>query len=139
MKNFAAWLALGFGTFLAVAEALRNSGEVQWWPFWVIDYIAVFLLQWGAVSVLWNPGNRGTATLTAGWGFTSAMFYMSLFGHVSDLMSAGTEVANTNAQSSLDEPWLTLVIGAMFAITLTGLVASLLGDRQAHRPLADET
>jgi ABC-type microcin C transport system permease subunit YejB len=139
MKEFSAWLALGFGTFLAVAEAVRNSGDVQWWPFWVVDYVAVALLQWGAISVLWQPLERGTAVLTAAWGFTCAMFYMSLFGHISDLMSAGTEVANTNAQSAIDEPWLTIVIGTMFAFTLMGLATSLLADRRAHRCLVDET
>lgn len=139
MKVFAAWLALGFGTLLAVAEAVRNSGEIQWWPFWVVDYVAVALLQWGAVSVLWTPNARGTAILTAAWGFTCAMFYMSFFGHVSDLLSTGTEVANTNAQSSVDEPWLTIVIGVMFAIALTGLSASLIADRWTHRRLVDET
>ena len=30
---------------MAVAEVFRNGGEVQWWPFWVVDYIAVALLQ----------------------------------------------------------------------------------------------
>jgi len=138
MRAFSAWLALAFGTFLAVAEALRNSGEVQWWPFWVVDFIAVALLQWGAISILWVPSQRSTAVLTAAWGFACAMFYMSLFGHISDLLGTGTEVANTNAQSALDEPGLTIVIAVMFAITLAGLATSLLADRWATRSLTDE-
>ena len=59
MRTFAAWLALAFGTFLAVAEVVRNGGTVQWWPFWVVDYIAVGLLLWGAAAVLWRPSTRG--------------------------------------------------------------------------------
>jgi hypothetical protein len=66
------------------------------------------------------------------------MFYMSLFGHISDLLGTGTEVANTNAQSALDEPGLTIVIAVMFAITLAGLATSLLADRWATRSLTDE-
>jgi hypothetical protein len=128
MRVFSAWLALAFGTFLAVAEAVRNSGEVQWWPFWVVDYLAVALLMWGAVSILWRPSERGIGILTAGWGFTSAMFYMSLFSHISALQTTGGEVAEINAQSALDEPWLTVVIGALFAVALVGLATSLAAE-----------
>ncbi len=128
MRVFSAWLALAFGTFLSVAEAVRNSGEVQWWPFWVVDYLAVALLMWGAVAILWRPSERGLGILTAGWGFTSAMFYMSLFSHISTLQTTGGEVAEINAQSALDEPWLTVVIGVLFAITLIGLATSLVAE-----------
>ncbi|MBP6010810.1 MAG: hypothetical protein KBA31_01175 [Alphaproteobacteria bacterium] len=128
MRVFSAWLALAFGTFLSVAEAVRNSGEVQWWPFWVVDYLAVALLMWGAVAILWRPSERGIGILTAGWGFTSAMFYMSLFSHISTLQTTGGEVAEINAQSALDEPWLTVVIGVLFAVTLIGLATSLVAE-----------
>ena len=128
MKVFSAWLALAFGTFLAVAEAVRNAGEIQWWPFWVVDYLAVALLMWGAVTILWRPSERGLAILTAGWGFTSAMFYMSLFSHISSLQSTGGEVAEINAQSALDEPWLTVVIGVLFGLALLGLATSLIAE-----------
>jgi hypothetical protein len=129
MKQFSAWLALGFGTFLAVAEVLRNAGEVQWWPFWVVDYIAVALLQWGAISVLWTPNDRGVGILTAAWGFTAAMFYMSLFGHIDEIAKTGVPVTLSNVQSATDEPMLTLIIAALFAVTIIGLITSLLADR----------
>jgi len=129
MKVFAAWLALGFATFLAVAEVMRNSGVVQWWPYWVVDYIAVGLLLWGAAAVLWTPSaNRGGAILTAGWGFATAMFWMSFFGHVNEVMSSGVAVDMTNAQSAVDEPVLTIIIGVLFGITVLGLVTSLLAE-----------
>ena len=131
MKVFAAWLALAFGTFLAVAEAARNSGEIQWWPFWVVDYIAVALLMWGAIAVLWRPeAARGLPVLTAGWGFACAMFYMSFFGHINEIMQSGVAIAATNAQSALDEPWLTVIIGVLFALTIVGLIASLMAERR---------
>jgi hypothetical protein len=128
MKVFSAWLALGFATFLAIAEALRNSGVVQWWPFWVVDYIAVGLLLWGAAAVLWRPSERGLAVLTAGWGFASAMFWMSFFGHLDEVMRSGVAIDVTNAQSALDEPWLTVIIGVLFAITVVGLATSLIAE-----------
>lgn len=127
MKAFAAWLALAFGTFLSVAEAVRNSGVVQWWPFWVVDYLAVALLMGGAVAILWRKSPRGIALLTAGWGFACAMFYMSFFGHLSDLQENNTAaLVQTNAESAVPEPWLTVIIGVLFAITIVGLVTSLI-------------
>ena len=129
MKTFAAWLALAFALFLAVAEVMRNSGVVQWWPFWVVDYVAVGLLLWGAAAVLWTPSaNRGGAVLTAGWGFAAAMFWMSFFGHVDEIMRSGVQIDITNAQSAVDEPWLTVIIGVLFGITVLGLVTSLIAE-----------
>ncbi len=126
MKQFSAWLALGFGTFLAVAEVLRNSGEIQWWPFWVVDYIAVALLQAGAIAILWTPSDRGVPILTAAWGFTSAMFYMSLFGHLDELAKTGVPLSLANATGATEEPVLTMIIAALFVVTLIGLATSLL-------------
>lgn len=128
MKVFAAWLALAFGTFLAVAEVVRNGGVVQWWPFWVVDYIAVGLLLWGAAAVLWRPSAKGLPILTAAWGFTCAMFWMSLFGHIAELQASGVEVSVTNMESAVDEPMLTIIIGVLFAVTVLGLATSLLAE-----------
>ena len=128
MKLFSAWLALAFGTFLAIAEVVRNGGIVQWWPFWVVDYIAVALLLWGAAAVLWRPSARGLPVLTAGWGFTCAMFYMSLFGHIDELAASGVPFDIANAQSATDEPVLTIIIGVLFALTIVGLMTSLIAE-----------
>jgi uncharacterized membrane protein YkvI len=137
MKVFAAWLALGFGTFLAVAEVLRNAGEVQWWPFWVVDYIAVALLLWGAAAVLWRPeAGRGLPILTAGWGFACAMFWMSLFGHIDELTKSGVPISFANVQSGADEPVLTIIIGVLFALTVAGLVASLTAELRSRAEAA---
>jgi hypothetical protein len=134
MKFFSARLALGFATFLAIAEVMRNAGEVQWWPFWVVDYIAVFLLLGGAAGVLWTPdAKRGLEILAAGWGFAAAMLWMSFFGHIDEIARSGVAVDMTNAQSALDEPWLTVIIGVMFAITLVGLATSLLDRGRGAR------
>jgi hypothetical protein len=128
MKLFSAWLALAFGTFLAVAEVVRNDRIVQWWPFWVVDYIAVGLLLWGAAAVLWRPSARGLPMLTAGWGFTCAMFWMSLFGHIEELAASGVPFDIANAQSATDEPMLTIIIGVLFALTVVGLATSLIAE-----------
>src|SRR5512145_370089 len=74
-------LALVFGAFLAVAELARNWGAWQWWPFWLVDFIAAGLLILGAISAL-GRSPRGPVLLAGAWGFTSAMFYMSFWSHI---------------------------------------------------------
>ncbi len=117
MLKVSAWLAIVFGSALAVLEAVRNWGDWQWWPFWVVDYVAASLLVVGGVLAIRRGVERW---LSAGWGFACAMFWMSFFGHYGDMLEAG-------AATSAREQRLTLIIGAMFVLTLVGLLLSLAG------------
>lgn len=117
MLKISAWLAIVFGSALAVLEVVRNWGDWQWWPFWVVDYIAAGLLVVGGVLALRRGVERG---LSAGWGFACAMFWMSFFGHYGDMIETG-------AATSVREQRLTASIGVMFALTLVGLLLALAG------------
>lgn len=113
-----AWLAVAFGALLAVLEMVRNWGHWQWWPFWVVDYVAAALLLFGGIAAL---RHRGTGWLAAGWGFTCALFWGSFFSH--------SESVREEINMEPDEEQLTLIIGILFAITIGGLVATLVGLR----------
>lgn len=121
LLKICAWLAVAFGVFLAIGEAVRNWPNWQWWPFWVVDYIAAALLLLGGLLVL-RRGVAAARWLTGAWGFTCAMFWMSFFAHVDDAMQAGTF-------ESPREQQLTVIIGVMFAITVAGFVGSLVSGR----------
>ncbi len=122
MNQLSARLALGFGIFLAIAEAVRNWGDWQWWPFWLVDYIAVVLLLAGAFLTLRR--RAGAAALLSGaWGFTTAMFYMSFWSHI--------EHINEAAEGNIDQGPLTSIIGLLWLITIVGFATSL----TAARPL----
>ncbi|MBA4792447.1 MAG: hypothetical protein H2041_02140 [Phenylobacterium sp.] len=116
MILISAWLAIGFGVLGAVLEVLRNWPDWQWWPFWVVDYVAAGLLIVGGALALRRRGER---VLAAGWAFACAMFWMSFFGHLSGLREA--------VEASAREQRLTFIIGVMFAVTAVGLVLTLLG------------
>ena len=120
MIKLSAWIAVVFGLLLGVLEIVRNWGDWEWWPFWVVDYVAVVLLVVGGVMVLRGRTERW---LTAGWGFACAMFWMSYFGHLEGVMKAGTAV-------DAKECRLTMIIGAMFAVTIAGLVLGLVSRRR---------
>ncbi len=120
MLKISSWLAVAFGVTLAVLEVARNWDQWEWWPFWVVDYIAATLLVAGGVVAL-----RGVnQLLCAGWSFTCAMFWMSFFSHLDDALKAGAGI-------SPHERMLTTIIGCMFAITVAGMATALLGRTPA--------
>lgn len=119
MTRQSAYLALAFGLFLAIAEIVRNWGNWQPWPFWIVDFIAAGALIWGGVRALSLGSSR---LLSAAWGFTVGIFWMSFFSHVEEL---GAEVQNTYASGSVSEGSLTLIIGVMLVVAVAGLIMSL--------------
>lgn len=120
MNRLSARLALGFGIFLAIAEAVRNWGNWQWWPFWLVDYIAVVLLLAGAFLTL-RRRTGAAPVLSGAWGFTTAMFYMSFWSHIEHIHEA--------ADGNIDQGPLTWIIGLLWAITIVGFATSLAASR----------
>lgn len=116
--KISAWLAIAFGLFLAVAEIARNWGSWEYWPFWLIDYIAVALLLAGGIAVV--RGDRRARWLAAAWGFATAMFYGSFFGHLRDLANDTVPAADVPR-----EPRLTIIIGILFGFAIAGIVLAL--------------
>lgn len=126
--RLSAWAALLFGSFLALAEAYRNWGAWQWWPFWLVDYMAAALLIYGAWIAL-RSGRK--ASLAAGWGFTAAMFWMSLFSHIAEHAERATQAYGPDGNVSENE--LTRIITAMTALAFAGLISTLLSKSHAPR------
>ena len=126
MRRVSAQLALAFGLFLAVAEVARNWGDWQWWPFWLVDFIAAGLLVLGSVSTF-RDRPRAPALLAGAWGFTSAMFYMSFWSHIGSLDQA--------VEGNVSAGPLTVIIGVMWVLTILGLVLSLAAKPTASDPV----
>ena len=119
-SRIAVHLALVFAVFLGIAEVVRNWGDWGFWPFWVVDYLAVGLLLFG-----WRQCRRESAGapawLAGAWGFTCAMFYMSFFSHIAAL--------DRPDHGPIPHTTLTVVIGALFGLTMFAFVCSLVGYR----------
>lgn len=122
MIRISACLAIAFGIFLFIGEVARNWGDWQWWPFWLVDFIAASLLIYGGVSALKAWSLRW---LSGGWGFTAAMFWMSFFNHVDNLRTQRFE-----HNGPIDESRLTTIIGVMLVVALIGFVLALIGQRR---------
>lgn len=118
MIRISALLALAFGVVLGVGEILRNWGDWQPWPFWLVDYIAAGALIWGARRALSRGSSR---LLSASWGFTVGIFWMSFFSHAEALNTA----TGAGGGGIFGAGALTLIIGAMFLTAIGGLVMSL--------------
>ena len=125
MSRAAAALAIVFGVFLALAEIARNLGNWQWWPFWLVDFIAAALLLGGAALVL-RKKRGGIAFLCGAWGFTTAMFYMSFWSHI--------EHYNELADGNLAQSPLTVIIGIMWVVTIVGFGLALLSTLRSPVP-----
>ena len=125
MQSASAWLALAFGAFLALAETVRNWGDWQWWPFWLVDFIAAGLLLAGSTATL-RQRPRGSVLLAGAWGFTSAMFYMSFWSHI--------ESFEQPAEGNLPQGPLTLVIGILWGLTILGFALALAAKPEPDAP-----
>lgn len=125
MITLSARIALGFGAFLAVAEVVRNWGDWQPWPWWVVDYIAVALLLYGGRTALANRPQRNATPLCGAWGFTCAMFYGSFFSHLETLHEKGS--------GPIESHTLTATIGVLFAITILGFALAIVGSQRDRR------
>jgi hypothetical protein len=121
MLRAAAILALVFGVFLAVAETARNWGDWQWWPFWLVDFIAAGLLLAGSnLALRKRPGGR--SVLCGAWGFTTSMFYGSFWSHVGHITEA--------TEGNFAQGPLTVAIGIMWGITIVGFAMALASTRR---------
>jgi len=119
MIRYSALLALVFAVILGAGEILRNWGDWQAWPFWIVDFIAAGALVWGGRRALARGSSR---LLSAGWGFTVGIFWMSFFSHAEQLNAAAGAAGGTGIFGAGQ---LTLIIGAMLLTAIGGLVMSL--------------
>ena len=119
MTRNSAFLALGFGAFLAIAEIVRNWGNWQAWPFWILDVVAAGALVWGGLRTFSQGSPR---LLSAAWGFAVGIFWMSFF---CDTQALGQGAADTFARGPVPESLLTLIIGGMLLAAIAGLMMSL--------------
>ncbi len=123
LRRLSARLAVASGVVLGIAEVVRNWGAWQWWPFWLVDFIAAGLLVSGGIAVLKRRPN--SAPLLAGaWGFTVGMAYMSFWSHVETISGpSGANIAHGP---------LTAIIGVMLVVAVACFVLALLpGGRNA--------
>lgn len=114
MIRKSAYIALVFGLFLTIFEIVRNWGQWLPWPFWMVSFITAGALIWGAIRTLYQGSSR---MLSAAWGVTVGIFWMSYFTHVQVLVE-GVSVHK-------GEGPMTLVMGLMMVIAITGLLMSL--------------
>ena len=117
-------LAIIYGLGLASFETYVNWGQWQWWPFWLVDYVAAALLIFGGLATL-KSHIYGSKLLCAGWGFALGMMWMSLAGNISD-------GADPDRASRVAGLYVSLIVVSM-AISLIGLLLALSRDKNVDR------
>ena len=87
--QISAYLAISIAVLLAIGETAVNWGDWQWWPYFMVDYIASFILLVGGMWCLRDMQSRqALALLAAGWAFTVCMAWMSFAGNLRIAMSS---------------------------------------------------
>ena len=119
--SISAYLAILYGIGLICFETLVNWGQWQWWPFWIVDYVAALFLILGGLATL-KKRNYGPKLLCTGWGFVLAMLWMSLAGNISDGMEP-------NRNDRVLELYLGLTIFSII-LSLIGLGLALFRDKK---------
>ncbi len=118
MIRTSALFALVFAVVLGAGEILLNWGDWQSWPFWLVDFIAAGALVWGGRRALMRGSSR---LLSAAWGFTTGICWMSFFSHA-ETLTDGQVIGNTGIFGAGE---LTLILAGMLLTAIAGLVLSL--------------
>ena len=115
------YLALIYGSCLIIFETLVNWGQWQWWPFWLVDYVAAIILILGGLATL-KYRVYGLRLLSAGWGFTFGMMWMSLASNLAD----GTDPERAARVAGL---YVSLILLSI-TVSLVGLLLALTGTQK---------
>jgi len=103
-----AWIAIVFGVLLAIGEVIRNIGDWQWWPFWVVDMICSALLIAGGWYAQRPVPQQRLSLLVGALGFCTAMGYASFFSHLANI--------DGPVEGNIAHLPLTITIGVLFAM-----------------------
>ena len=106
---------------MAIFETWVNFDQWQWWPWWLVDYVAAALLIVGGICTL--KGDRiGLRLLCASWAFAIGMAWMSLAGNI----EAGADPARDSRVAG----FYVALIGLMIATCITGLILALFAPKE---------
>lgn len=121
MIKLSAWMAIAVGLLLGAAQAARNYDNLANWPTWSIDILAAIVM---VVAGLLALRKRTTRLLPVGWSFGCGLYVSSFVSHWNATHIVTGELLEAEQQ-------LTLIIGAIVALCLVGIVLVLFAPRDA--------
>lgn len=122
MIKLSAWLAIGVGAAIAVAQVARNFDNLENWPMWAIDLVAAAILVAAGVLAL---RRQATRLLTVGWSFSLGLYLSALVAH---LRTLGL-VEGPRHDATLQ---LVVIVLGLVALSLAGLGMGLLRRPKAQ-------
>lgn len=119
LRIAAALLALS----LMIGEAIRSWGAGRPVMFWMDDMLMGGMLLIGAV-LMGKPTPVRHAFFAAGWDVNAGMLYGSFFGKVF--------APETSNPGNFDMGLLTALIGIAFAVSIAGMIATIMLARRGR-------
>ncbi len=112
-----AWLTIATGVYMCLWEVVRNWGNWQPWPGWVIDYVAAAMLLAGAGWALRPPGRRSIGLMCGAWGFLVCLVYASFRGNLANI--------DSDNWGPIPQRPYTYLVGVYLACVIAGFLACL--------------
>lgn len=119
MGKISGFLAIVTGVVLALVETWLNWGDWQWWPYFVVDYLAAALLLIGGYRTL-RKMSGGLRLLSGAWGFTAGMIWIAFF------ITIEQQAARSDFTDSVSPQSLVLLMGLLLVVSLAGLAMTVL-------------
>jgi len=106
-------LAFVYAIGLGIGETVMNWGHWQYAPLWIVDYLIVVALLFGAIKH--DPG-KSASILKAAWAFAFGVMYMALFISLEPELAALFETP----------PTVLLLMGLLNVLALIGFALAVL-------------
>ena len=116
-------LAMTFGAFLICAETCRHFDGIlalpgNWASLPIHDWVAGAFLVYGGVRSR-RDWSKGHVFQVAGWAFCASLFVGAFFTYLEDWSAA------IPSEDVISERAMLIVIGALLAVSLCGLVSTI--------------
>ena len=121
--QFSRRLAL-FGIIPPIADTIRRwhqLGDLRIWPFWLDDVLLGGFLLYGSWLTKKDVKN-GRRFLSAAWGFSCGMAYLSFFEQITSL--------DKPDPAPIPSVWAAGIKGIFFLLAILGLIGSLREKKQ---------
>ena len=117
-------LALGFGGFFLCAVTCTHTDELAAAPLSVVPDLTAGMLLIGAAIVSGRDWRGGRPFQIAAWAFMVSLLLGSFLGNLQEWGAHAPE-ASTSALVSIPEGPYLAIVGALFVLSLGGLIVSL--------------
>jgi len=109
-------LAISYAVGLGIGETALNWGNWQYAPLWIVDYMIVAALLYGALQ----PSiEKSASILKAAWSFAFGVMYMALFISIDPAMMVFFEAPDV----------IIMLMALLVSLSVVGFILAILTEK----------